>query len=55
VREFRKASNKSGSSIKNRLDGGASNFREPNKKRVAVVNSGADKSVDYFSKRNVLG
>jgi len=49
VREFRKTSNKSGSSIENRLVGGALNFREANKKRVAVVNSGADKSMDYYS------
>ena len=44
---FRKESNKSGSSIENRLAGGASNFRETNMKRVAVVNSGGDKSMDY--------
>jgi len=41
--------NKSGSSIENRLDGRTSNFREANKKRVAVVNSGADKSMNYCS------
>ena len=46
VREFSKASIKSGSSIENK---GASNFMETNKKRVAVVNSGADKSMGYCS------
>ena len=49
MREFRKASNKSGSSIENRLDGGTSNFREAKKKRAAVVNSEADKSMGYYS------
>ena len=35
--------------IENRLDGGVLNFREANQKRVAVINSGADKSIDYCS------
>jgi len=33
VREFRKASNKSGSSIENRLDGEESDLREADKNR----------------------
>jgi len=49
LREIWKASNKSGSSIENRLDGGESNLREANKKRVAVVNSKADKGMAYCS------
>ena len=46
VREFRKASNKSGSSIENRLNEGESDLREANKKRVAVVYSRANKGMD---------
>ena len=45
VREFRKVSNKSGSSIENRLDREELNLREADKKRVAVVNSRADKGM----------
>ena len=49
MREFRKASNKSGSSIENRLDGGELDLREVDKKRVAVVNSTENKGMDYCS------
>ena len=47
--EFRKASNKSGGRIENRLDGGESNLMETDKKRVAVVKSIADKGMGYCS------
>ena len=49
MRKLRKASSKSGSSIENRLDGGESDLKEADKKRVAVVNSRADKGLDYCS------
>jgi len=42
-------SNKSGSSIENRLDGGESDLMEADKKRVAVVNSRANKGMDNCS------
>ncbi len=45
MREFRKVSNKSGSSIENRLDGGESDLRKADKKRVLVVNSRANKGM----------
>jgi len=49
VRDFRKTSKKSGSSIENRLDVGESDLREADKKRVAVVNSRANKALNYCS------
>jgi len=49
VTEFRKASNKSGGRIENRLDGGESNLRKANKKRIAIVKPRKNKSMDYFS------
>ena len=49
MREFRKVSNKYCSSIENRLDGGESDLREVDKKRVLVVNSRANKGMIYCS------
>jgi len=49
VNEIRKARNNSGSSIESRLDGGESDLKEADKKRVAVVNSKANKGMDYCS------
>jgi len=48
VREFRKTSNKSGSSIEN-MHGGESDLRETDKKRVAVVNSRTNQGRDNCS------
>lgn len=49
MREFRKVSNKYGSSIENRLDGEELDLREGIKKRIAIVNSKTNKGMDYFS------
>jgi len=49
VREFRKESNKFGSSIENRQDWRESDIREADKKRVAVIRSRADKDMYYNS------
>ena len=42
--DFRKAINTSGSSIEIKLDGGESGLMEADKKRVAIVNSGVNKT-----------
>ena len=49
VRKCRKVINKSGSNIENRLYGEESNLREADKKRVAVVNSRANKGMGNCS------
>ena len=49
MKEFNKTRDKSGSSIKNRLDGGDSDLRAADRKRVAIVNSRANKEMDYCS------
>ena len=48
AREFRNASNKSSVSIEYILDGGESELREANKKRVAKVISRTNKGMGYF-------
>src|ERR1043165_7971135 len=48
--ESRQTGNKSGSSIKNRLQRGEANFGEANKEGITIVDTRANKGMNYLGK-----